>query len=340
MVQEVRMRKKRHLIALVVFVTCTAIAFSHVLNRRNAVRQMFNDAGREGTPVVFIQYLTNIGHDYLIVSMEHDPIYLFINGLDLYSHYPFFNESGSLRIIGHSPSADAYKAWNVAFPEIHNRQFTNWTADYFLDYPEAELPVFSSSQSHMVWADLENFQIVNLETGEYEIYNFENPRPWSSIHTAQYSSEDYVLSPDRTVIVARERYSTDFLNIWRYDIPAGIWSRVTENQSRYLLSVGPEGNILGLGSSRSGQEDTIFINGVTGIRLYTVQNAVSSFIGERWILCQPYTGKSDLIFIDMEDNWQEYRITLPTDNVFRMAVYIPPPGGVEKMLRMREEMRE
>ncbi len=333
--QEVRMRKRRYLIPLVVFTVCTAIAFSIVISRRLAVRQMFNDAGRDGKPVVFFQSFDAYQFENYVVSLDHKPVELFSRSLGPFMMCPYFTENGSLHFLKSKSNARLFEHWTLAFPDIQAKLTDSWESDFF---HENDSMFFTyTNQQYVVWADLDDFQIIDFATGENTKHAFERQRPWPFRNYRLGHSEYYKISPDLTVIVARERYSTDIWNIWRYDIPVGVWSLVVEKQSGYILNVGPEGKVIGLGNDRIGPSETIFVDGFTGNTIHTIQYSVKSAICEKWIVYNPFPGFRDLVFIDMEDDWKEYRITLPTRSVERIVVYVPPQGGVEEMLRMREE---
>lgn len=336
------MKKRRFLIPLVVFIVCSAIAFSIIVIRRIAVRQMFNDAGRDGRPIVYVRYRDKHYVDLIhLLTIDYGPVKLFSESLHLdWWSYPFFSENGSLHILTHPRNNELPGHWLITFPEIHASQLDNWESDLISKDINMEFIIYGSSDRYIVWAGLDDFQIFDLVTGDHTDFEFESERPWPPPHNRQANSEDYEISPDGSVIVTREHQSTNRWAIWRYDILDGTWSQVAENLSGYRLSIGPEGKVIGLGNSRTSTTGIIFVDGFTGETIHTVQDSTKSIIGKRWIVCEPTSGFSDLIFIDMEDDWKEYRITLPTDDLNGMAVYFPPPGGIEEMLRMREEVGE
>lgn len=338
--QEVRMRRVRFLVLLIFFIVCFSVAFAIVSSRRQAVTRMFNDAGRDGNPIVFFQYKNQYPIENYLASLGHRPIKLFTRSMGQSLWVLFFSSDGALHMVSEMPVIDTYEHWTINFPEIHLIRDDEWGADFFWRFPDAGVPLTGSTHQQIISAGLDHYRILDLEIGNITTGDFVSTRPWSISHYRTYSSEDCKLSPDGRYIVTRENVTTDLWNIWKYDIQESVWTNIIEKQDGYILNVGPEAKIIGLGNFRTSPEYTVFFDGLTGEAIHTVQNSTSSFIGDRWIVCQPYPGKSDLIFIDMEDDWKEYRITLPTDNVLRMAVYTPPPGGVEEMLRMREEMGE
>ncbi len=335
--QEVWMRRLRFLVPLFLFIVCISVAFANVVSRRQAVRRMFNDAGRDGNPVLFFQNKNQYPIENYLASLGHRPIKLFTRSMGQSLWVLFFSSNGALHMVSEMPVIDTYEHWTINFPEIHSIRDDEWGSDFLWRFPDAGVPLTGSTHQQIISAGLDHYRILDLESGKYTSSDFVSPRPRS---TSQYSLGESKLSPDGRYIITRALYSTDLWNIWKYDIQEGVWTNIIEEQNGYILNVGPEAKIIGLGNFRTSPEYTVFFDGLTGEAIHTVQNSTTSFIGERWIVCQPYPRKSDLIFIDMEDNWKEYRITLPTDNVLRMAVYIPPPGGIEEMLRMRQEAQE
>ena len=61
-------------------------------------------------------------------------------------------------------------------------------------------------------------------------------------------------------------------------------------------------------------------------------------IGKQWIACLEARDTSEsgvIIVIDTLNNWSERRIEFPCFLIENFAMYEPPEGGVEEMLRMR-----
>lgn len=332
------MRRWRFIFPIIVLVIVIIAGYGVVSNRRIAVNRMFDEAGRKGEPIIFFK-VSRPSFLCYVLSPNHEPVRLFSRDMGPKLYYPVFSQDGTLHLLQEysSPFPEHVNRWEIAFPDIHTYQSDGWSTDFFGGLNSIDFPVFGSDKFLLGISD-DEYKILEIESGEYTNNIFETPPPFRLYSPVNFSPEIFKISPDKTVIVARESYSTGFLlwNIWRYDIPEGAWSEVLEKQEGHLIIVGPEGRVMGISNTQVTPHETNFVDGVTGELLHTVLNIHGCIIDDRWIACQPIMGSGELLLIDMEDDWKEYRIDLDTYGIMNIAMYIPPPGGVEEMLAMRE----
>lgn len=332
------MRRWRFILPIIVLVIVIIAGYVVVSSRRIAVIRMFDEAGRKGEPIIYF-VATRPGFPSYVLSPNHEPVRLFTRDMGPRTWFPVFSQDGTLHLLEeYNRSNDHVNQWEIAFPDIRAQQTVDWESGFFDNMAYKIFPTFSPDRFLLRIDDDAEYSVLDFETGNYSNHVFKTPPPFDLFNPRHYSSETYEISMDKTVIVARERYSTGFLlwNFWRYDIPLDAWSEVLEKQEGHLISVGPEGRVMGIRNPHVTPDETNYVDGVTGELLHTVHEINGSIIDERWVACEPKMGSGDLLLIDMDDNWKEYRIDLDTYGFFKFAMYIPPPGGVEEMLAMRE----
>lgn len=322
-----------------------------VSNRRNGVSGLLNEAGQKGLPVVVVS-LAQYRNDEIIEpvvyisTIDHNPVRLIAGELVSSDPYVYFNDQGVIRFLRGNSSADRLiSSWDIRIPDIYIQPGDETTNVIYEVYTAFRLLPASTSGYLTAILNPDGFQVDNLESGETDYYVFE-PFPFAASENQYPNFRPIKISLDESTLVCCEyranndqRSYNDQRNVlWRYDIQDGSWTAIIKRETMTFFAVGPYGRVIGIYFERHGPSESIFIDGYTGETLHTIYGMDKFTIGERWIACREGTSRNHtgIVLIDMENNWEERRLTFPCDNFMGFAMYEPPGGGVEEMLRMRK----
>ncbi len=110
--KEVGMRRWRYLIPLVALIVSLAVAYGMILAQRQAVRRMFDKAGREGQPILVVWDNRDIGDGPVvkIASLDGDLFEIPTGQMEV-DIIPAFAQCGDLWIFG--SGENTLSAWLV-----------------------------------------------------------------------------------------------------------------------------------------------------------------------------------------------------------------------------------
>jgi hypothetical protein len=180
------------------------------------------------------------------------------------------------------------------------------------------------------------YSIYDSITNTLTNYSFSSPPPIVESSFPDQRSV-YAISPDAKAIIRRIGITDTSDELWRYDIEEGKWSKLLDAGRIALEGVGPGGKILGIVTSQADSEPLTFVDGYTGQPIRSYQDLFTCIIGERWVVCGINTGAAGLKVLDMANNWAETTLPFPGQYSLDYAFYVPPPGGVDEMQRMRKD---
>jgi len=358
--EEVGMRKYRFVIPIFLLVASILTSMAILDNKRDTVRRIFDEAGRQNRPVIFLhgwseKYITS----YNVLSIPGDWVEFSGRRVGPSLGKTFFTKDGTLLIIGGYDGIARYEDWQVEFPDIRPIPIVG-TSPYALPAFQQQPSFYGSPHENVpgggslreteftfreipdtgqaITTSTQGYGIINIITGETVGGTWSGPPPWIEDDSTPTSWGDLIASPDATAIVARNRYSTELDWLSVYDIPASVWSDALKvDHSSLDFAVGNHADVIAIGDHSPTQRQIHFINGYTGELYWTVNDAMWTKFGNRWAVCEP-AGVFDIdkiILVDMEDDFREYWVEFRIGSLNEVAIYEPPPGGVEEMLEMR-----
>jgi hypothetical protein len=333
--EEVGMRRSRFVIPVFVFVVCCLISIGIFAHKRNEIKRMLDEAGRMGYPVVAVQ-TTEDGRALYITSINGGVISIPIKNVWGTIDDTCFTKTGELLLIDTGYQQDTV-IWKIDLPYPIAHIINRGPID--LPFESIHYSTPSYGGQYELWSSTDEFLINDLSTGEIITGRYSSPPTWINGPETRPWNRRAIPSPDATAIVALQRYSMALDSIAVYDIPSGAWSEAFFNEDAYNVSVSNRADILGIASVNLGWT-TEFIDGRSAQVIKTIQDVSHPAVGRRW--ASVYYDASfisrrpnRLILIDMEDNWREYSVEFSVDPFLGIAIYEPPPRGVEEMLEMR-----
>jgi hypothetical protein len=335
--------KYRYFIPVILFVTAWISSYVIVSNRRAAVTEIINKASREHQPIVCIKSLRDGDiPEWHISTIDAQAVKLIPTSMQASFSNLFFSEDGSIRNPVSSQYPESiYRLYDYKLPDIYTRQ-SHQLENTVLEV-DSVFTHFYITEGCNDTATLtpHGFQVDNFETAESTDFTFKSIPP-SFTESDELPLRDIRIDSELSTLICIEGEWEQRCILWRYDIADGTWTALIKRENITSFGVGPDGRIIGVKFDRQGPSESIFVDGYTGQTLHTIYGMDEFVIGERWIACQEgiqYSGNQmGIIFIDMDNNWEERRLTFPCDDFSHFAMYEPPEGGVEAMLRMRENV--
>jgi hypothetical protein len=326
--KEVGMRKYRYIIPVIAILITILYVFIAVQRSKSQIIGMINQAGAKGEPIVICN--TWLDNSFM-VTFNFEPVDLVTRSFGWSSLEPFVSDSGMITFIATMEISEHPTLRIISLPEI----FMNKAV--IINMPDGiEQFDYASVQGGPTYVVCEEDRYAVLHLPELTIITgkFQSSPPWQS------NDMDILIHPwvsaDGNIIVTHFNSPTTFLReIWSYNISTGEWHKILEDIDPGLLSVSPDGSIIGLSQSHSTLPKTQFINVSDGSVLHEVFQAKDAIIGDRWIALREMNSDG-VILIDMQNNWEERRIALPDKAENDYTIWVPPPGGYDEMMELRE----
>jgi hypothetical protein len=330
--------KYKYFLPVLIFLFAWVSSFFIVFNRRNTFTKMLDKAGSEQLPIIWVRSVNQSVPDWYISTIDKNAVKLVPVDVRVSVSNIIFTDDGVIRIStcwSDNPGS-AISFWNIQMPDIYAQK------DSQIIQNEFNMNSFLSQEQGEKYVAIYNpngIQIEDFGTGETSYIQIINlPPSYSGFD--QLSSGEMKIDSALTTIIYKEGNWGERCIIWRYDISDGTWTEIIRREFIPFFSVGPNARIIGLKFDRSGPSESIFIDGHTGETLHTIYGMDKFIIGQKWIACSEGVSGNQrgIVLIDMENNWEEHRLTFPCDSYHDFAMYEPPEGGVEEMLRMRGDI--
>ncbi|MCX6644983.1 MAG: hypothetical protein NTY09_01280 [bacterium] len=329
--------KYKYFIPVILFMFSWISSYIIVSNRRNAFSIMLNKAGREHQPIVWIRGISTTElTGWYISTIDENAVKLVPFYAKASISNVIFSDDGIIRI---SSWFDVHEStisfWNIRMPDIYTRQDSQYVN---VEFNKNNTSLWQAQgEQYVVIFNSDGVQIEDYATGKTSYSQITNLPPSFSGIDRLFSGEIKIDS-ELTTLIYREGDWGERCIFWRYDISEGKWTAIIKREFIPFFAVGPDARIIGLKFDRPGPSESIFIDGYTGQTLHSIYGMDKFTIGDRWIACsEGISGiQRGIVLIDMDNNWEEYRLTFPCNNFNDFAMYEPPEGGVEEMQRMRE----
>jgi hypothetical protein len=328
--KEVGMRKFRYIVPVIVALICTLYIFMSIQRSKSQIILMIDDAGSKGEPIV-------IGNSFMgnsfMVSLDHDPVDLNTKSFIFAGMMPFVSDGGVVTFIDtlnllDNPTTTIRK---IMLPKI-----TIEKPPIIKTTPDIEffIPISLTQDPKNVELDRDGYKILNLPDLTITTGQLQSPPPWMDEEHKSHSLS--VISDNGKIIISRVYSIVNSSDeLWSYNIETGEWREIDEGLESGSLSVNPDGSIIGFEFPHTIPPKTQFINVADGSVIHEVFQANHSIIGDRWIALYEINGQG-IILIDMQNNWAERRIAIPRTATDDYTIWIPPPGGYDEMMSIRE----
>jgi hypothetical protein len=330
------MRKLRYILPIIIALLCVLFIFITAQRSKSQIIRMIDDAGSKGEPIVICNLNTYRGNSF-ILTFNHEPVYLITQSITRSGMMPFISDSGEITFIEtmhllRNPTTTTIRKFilpNIFIeetkliktpPELGNFETLSVTKD-----------------TKNVVCDDERYSIIDLPEFNFSMGLYKSEPPWlNEGNNKPYAS---VISSDGIIIISRiYSEAASSFELWSYNTGTGEWRKIIADLGACLFSVNPDGSIIGLELADTSPPKTQFINVSDGSVFHEVFQAGDAIIGDRWIALREANGQR-IILIDMQNNWEERRIALPANATYDYTIWIPPPGGYDEMMEIREAER-
>jgi hypothetical protein len=327
--KEVGMRKFRYILPIIAILLTILYVFITVQRSKSQIIGMINHAGAKGEPIVICN--TWMVDDFFMVTFNYEPVDLITRSFGGPTLEPFVSDSGMIAFIDTMKISENPTLRIFSLPEIFRNKAV------FINLPD-EIKQFdyASVQGGPIYVVCEEDKYAVLHLPEMTITTgqFKSSPPWMS-DDKEIRLHPYISADGNVIFIIYRSPITSIHELSSYNIETGEWHIILGNFESGLLSISPDGSIIGSSQSYANLPKTQFINASDGSVLHEVFQADKVIIGERWIALREMNSDG-VILIDMQNNWEERRIALP-DNAGRdYTIWVPPPGGYAEMMQIRE----
>jgi hypothetical protein len=326
--KEVGMRKFRYILPVIVALFCVLFIFITAQRSKSQIIRMIDNAGSKGEPIV-------IGNPWMgnsfMVSFDHEPIRLITKSFNSAAIMLFVSDSGMITFINLMGLSDnpTTSIREILLPEIfiEDSQIINVP-------PEIERFGLVPLGSIYVVCDDEGYSIIELPEFKITPGLFKSEPPW--LENENRLRHPSVISADGNVIASYLfSFSSTPRAVWCYNIESGDWNEIIQGIGACHVSLSPDGSIVGLDLVEANPQKIQFLKSSDSSVIHEVFHAGQVIIGERWIALLDKS-TDEVILVDMQNGWVERRIAIPESQIGCYTIWIPPPGGYDEMMSIRE----